>query len=234
MRRSERNHPNTPRDKSDNMDVDTEEMRTECGGREGQHRSKGGAMIDLNTEPMDMAIVLHTNTTMLNHLTTTSPSQAWRTNVNLPPTPDEGTNPENTRSIPLPIHTVTLPIKPHKTETITHHYPHTTQTISIPEIMTKPHQASTLYLSHHNAEPSNHPMITQLPDSPCQPPNRNHRNRPKPYTVENPPETSPKAPNIENQRLESGLSPFMNRMLLKRPPRGDRPGTKLNQTDEDR
>lgn len=61
-------------------------------------------------------------------------------------------------------------------------------------------------------------MITHLPDIPNVIPNRSHRSLTKPYTVENSPETPPKVPNLEHHRPESGLSPFLNRITLKRPP----------------
>lgn len=59
-------------------------------------------------------------------------------------------------------------------------------------------------------------MITHLPNSPIVPQPKDNPNIPNPYTVENSPETPPKSPNLELAKIESGLSPFMNRMSLKR------------------
>lgn len=58
------------------------------------------------------------------------------------------------------------------------------------------------------------PRITHLPDSPTN--LYAHPNMPKPYTVENPPETPLNPQRLDATKTESGLNPYMHRMTLKR------------------
>lgn len=74
------------------------------------------------------------------------------------------------------------------------------------------------YIQTHTPIQVDPPRITHLPGPDEILPFPDHPSLPKPYTVENPPNTPPppKTPINESQPMVTDLSPFLNRMTLKR------------------
>lgn len=102
--------------------------------------------------------------------------------------------------------------------TTIHHY-HSSQTHA-------PTQTNQPYITHHpaNNSPRTHeptsprpPEITYIQNHHEEPTNQNNPIQTPLYTVENPPDTPLKTPNHDHQPQMTGLSPFLNRMTLKKP-----------------